>query len=48
MNMNRINLVALGVKNIGKAMEFYKEIDFKTNEEANNPPTVIFDKDGKK
>ncbi len=46
--MNRINLIALGVKDIGKAMKFYKEIGFKTYEEADNPPIVFFDNDGTK
>ncbi|WP_235956161.1 VOC family protein [Ruoffia halotolerans] len=46
--MNRINLIALGVKNIGKAMKFYKEISFKTYEEADNPPIVFFDMEGTK
>ena len=46
--MNRINLICLGVKDIKKSMEFYRNIGFKTYEKADKPPIVFFDNQGTK
>lgn len=46
--MNRINLIALGVENVGKSMRFFKELGFITYEKADNPPIVFFDNQGTK
>jgi predicted lactoylglutathione lyase len=46
--MNRINLICLGVKDIEKALSFYKGIGFKTYEQDNKPIVVFFDNKGTK
>lgn len=46
--MNRINLIALGVNDVGKSMRFFKELGFITYEKADNPPIVFFDNQGTK
>lgn len=46
--MNRINLICLGVKDVGKSMKFYQGIGFKCYEKAENPPIVFFDNQGTK
>lgn len=46
--MNRINLICLGVKDIEKSLNFYKNIGFKTYEKENNPPVVFFNNQGSK
>lgn len=46
--MNRINLIALGVKDMNRSMTFYKQIGFKCYEDAVNPPIVFFDNQGTK
>ncbi|KHF37751.1 VOC family protein [Halalkalibacter okhensis] len=46
--MNRINLITLGVKDIKKSFQFYKEIGFKTSVSEENPDIVFFDNAGTK
>jgi predicted lactoylglutathione lyase len=46
--MNRINLIALGVRDIEKSLLFYKSIGFKTYERENKPVVVFFDNKGTK
>ena len=46
--MNRINLICLGVRDIKKSLEFYRNIGFKTYEKADKPPVVFFDNQGTK
>ena len=46
--MNRINLICLGVKDMPKALAFYKNIGFKTYEKEDNPAIVFFDTHGTK
>ncbi|QDR81575.1 VOC family protein [Sporomusa termitida] len=46
--MNRINLICLGVRNMEKSLQFYKDIGFKTYEKNSNPPIVFFDNQGTK
>lgn len=48
IKMNRINLIALGVQNMEKALAFYKGIGFKCYENSSNPPIVFFDNQGTK
>lgn len=46
--MNRINLICLGVRDMEKALGFYKAIGFKTYEKDACPPVVFFDNQGTK
>ncbi|TNG95260.1 VOC family protein [Pasteurellaceae bacterium USgator11] len=46
--MNRINLIALGVKDVAKSMRFYQALGFITHEPRQNPPIVFFDNQGTK
>lgn len=46
--MNRINLICLGVRNMEKSLQFYKDIGFKTYAKENNPQIVFFDNQGTK
>ncbi|GAB2481862.1 VOC family protein [Alkalibacterium psychrotolerans] len=46
--MNRLNLVCLGVKNMEKALVFYKALGFQTPERGTNPPIVFFNNQGSK
>lgn len=46
--MNRINLIALGVKDMSSALAFYKNIGFKCYDDSPNPPIVFFDNQGTK
>lgn len=46
--MNRINLICLGVRDIKKSLDFYRNIGFKTYEKADAPPIVFFDNQGSK
>jgi len=45
--MNRINLICLGVKDMMKSLEFYKNIGFKTYGDKNSP-VIFFDNNGSK
>ncbi len=47
--MNKISCICLGVKDMEKAIVFYRDIlGFKTEETANNPPVIFFDTPGTK
>ncbi|MER2063064.1 MAG: VOC family protein [Alkalibacterium sp.] len=46
--MNRINLVAVGVEDMSRALAFYKAIGFQTPESRESPPIVFFDNEGSK
>lgn len=46
--MNRINLICLGVRDMERSLDFYKNIGFKTYTKENNPPIVFFDNQGTK
>lgn len=41
--MNRLNVICLGVKDMGKAIKFYKDgLGFQTNETSYTPPVIFF------
>lgn len=46
--MNRINLICLGVRDMARALNFYRALGFKTYETAEAPPIVFFDTQGTK
>lgn len=46
--MNRLNLVCLGVRNMEKAIAFYKTLGFQMPETEANPPIVFFNNQGSK
>lgn len=46
--MNRLNLVCLGVRNMKKAIAFYKAIGFETPETEADPAIVFFNNQGSK
>lgn len=47
--MNRLNIICLGVRNMEKAIKFYREgLGFKTDEKGNNPEVVFFSTSGTK
>lgn len=47
--MNRMNIVCLGVRNMEKAIRFYRDgLGFKTNEKSNNPAVIFFSTSGTK
>lgn len=46
--MNRINLVAVGVEDMSRALAFYKALGFQTPETSESPPIVFFDNEGSK
>lgn len=46
--MNRINLICLGVRNMQKALAFYKAVGFLTKETEDCPPVVFFNNQGSK
>lgn len=46
--MNRINLICLGVRDIKKSLEFYRNIGFKTSAAEERPPVVFFNNQGSK
>lgn len=46
--MNRINLIALGVRDMAKSLAFYKDIGFKTYVTESQPAIVFFDNQGTK
>lgn len=46
--MNRLNLVCIGVKDMSRALAFYKAIGFQTPETSDDPPIVFFDNEGSK
>lgn len=44
--MNHIHLVTLGVRNMTKALQFYRGLGFQTTEVADSPPIVLFNNGG--
>jgi len=47
--MNRLNIICLGVRNMVKAIKFYRDgLGFKTDEKGNNPEVVFFSTSGTK
>lgn len=47
--MNRLNIICLGVKNMEKAIKFYRDgLGFMTDEKSNNPEVVFFSTSGTK
>jgi uncharacterized protein len=47
--MNRINIICLGVRNMERAIRFYRDgLGFKTNEKSNNPEVIFFSTSGTK
>lgn len=47
--MNRMNIVCLGVKDMERAIRFYRDgLGFKTDEKGNNPKVVFFNTSGTK
>lgn len=47
--MNRINIICLGVRNMARAVKFYRDgLGFKTKEEDNNPEVIFFSTSGTK
>lgn len=48
--MNRINLIALGVRNIGESLKFYRDIGFEPSirGDEENPVIVFFKNEGSK
>lgn len=49
MNVNRMNIICLGVRNMEKSIRFYRDsLGFKTNEKSNNPDVIFFSTSGTK
>lgn len=47
--MNRMNITCLGVRNMEKAVVFYRDVlGFETNEKENNPKVIFFNTSGTK
>lgn len=47
--MNRMNVICLGVRNMERAIKFYRDgLGFKTKEEDNNPEIIFFSTSGTK
>lgn len=47
--MNRMNIICLGVRNMEKAVVFYRDVlGFETNEKENNPKVIFFNTSGTK
>jgi catechol 2,3-dioxygenase-like lactoylglutathione lyase family enzyme len=47
--MNRINVIALGVRDMQKSARFYRDgLGFKTNEKDDNPKVIFFSNNGTK
>lgn len=44
--MNHIHLIALGVRDMTVALQFYKGLGFQTSEKAEAPPIVFFNNGG--
>lgn len=45
--MNRLNVICLGVRDMEKAIRFYKDgLGFQTNEKSYNPPVIFFNTSG--
>ena len=49
MLLNRMNIVCLGVKDMEKSIQFYRDgLGFKTDEKDNNPKVIFFNTSGTK
>jgi catechol 2,3-dioxygenase-like lactoylglutathione lyase family enzyme len=47
--MNRINIIALGVRDMARSVKFYRDgLGFKTNEKSDCPQVIFFDCKGTK
>lgn len=47
--MNRLNIICLGVRNMERAIKFYRDgLGFKTNEKSDNPAVIFFSTSGSK
>lgn len=46
--MNRINLIALGVRDMEKSLAFFRTLGFQTKTEEKNPGIVFFNNEGSK
>lgn len=47
--MNRLNIICLGVRDMEKAIKFYRDgLGFKTDEKSNHPAVVFFSTSGTK
>ena len=47
--MNRINIICLGVKDMEKAIRFYRDgLGFQTKEKSNTPDVIFFSTSGTK
>lgn len=47
--MNRMNIICLGVRNMQKAIKFYRDgLGFKTDEKSDNPEVIFFSTSGTK
>ncbi|MDR0374303.1 MAG: VOC family protein [Treponema sp.] len=47
--MNRINIIALGVRDMARSVKFYRDgLGFKTNETSDSPQVIFFDCNGAK
>ena len=46
--MNRINIIALGVRDMAKSVKFYRDLGFQSNETADCPQVIFFSTTGTK
>jgi catechol 2,3-dioxygenase-like lactoylglutathione lyase family enzyme len=46
--MNRISIIALGVRDMKKSVKFYRDLGFKSEETADEPEVIFFDTLGTK
>lgn len=46
--MNRINIIALGVRDMTKSVKFYRDLGFESNETADCPKVIFFNTTGTK
>jgi catechol 2,3-dioxygenase-like lactoylglutathione lyase family enzyme len=46
--MNRINIIALGVRDMTRSVKFYRELGFQSKETAETPQVIFFDTTGTK
>ncbi|MDR1093086.1 MAG: VOC family protein, partial [Clostridiales bacterium] len=46
--MNRINIIALGVRDMARSVKFYRDLGFQSNETAECPRVIFFNTTGTK
>jgi catechol 2,3-dioxygenase-like lactoylglutathione lyase family enzyme len=46
--MNRINCIALGVRDMARSVQFYRSLGFRSSETADCPPVIFFNTTGTK